>query len=473
MKDIFIDSIIKYINNNEMISSGEGVIVGVSGGADSVALLRVLLQLKKSFEEKGEGLSLKVIHVNHMIRGDEADRDERFVIELCASADIPYKVYHEDIPLLAKKLHMTEEEAGRHFRYKVFENEAETLEKEIQKRVRIAVAHNKDDLAETVLYNMIRGSSLFGLSGIRPVRGRIIRPLLMTRRSEIEGFLKELEQSFITDSTNMLTEYSRNKIRLSVMPELNGINDRAVDHIVDVALDSLRLRDDISAEITDAGCILCEEGKSVIYISEFKGLGQIAQGECILKALENVCGRRKDISREHIEAVRRLIDLETGKSVDLIYRMRARRSYNEIIICKDEKTSGKSSYIEEASIEEAFMDGMDTFPGVLETEVLDYDEGLEISKKEYTKMIDYDKIKTALVLRTPKQDDYIVINGDGGRKKLSRFFSHSKIEQSERTGFPVVADGDEIVWVVGLRLSEAYKVTPDTKRVMVLRYIKR
>lgn len=466
MKERLYDSVRKYIRDNEMLSPGDGAIIGVSGGADSVALLNVLLQISREFADDGEeALSLRVIHVNHMIRGEEADRDEKFVAELCEKLDIPFKVYREDIPRLAKEIHMTEEEAGRHFRYEVFRKEAEALELEMDKKgAKIAVAHNKDDLAETVLYNMVRGSSLFGLSGILPVRDRIIRPLLMTRRSEIEEYLKELGQSFITDSTNMQTEYSRNKIRLSIMPELKGINDRAVDHIVDIALDSVRLRDDISREIEAAECIECREKESIIYIDKLQNMGQMAQGECILKALENVCGRRKDITREHIEAVRNLAGLETGKSIDLIYRMRAARSYGEIIITKSEE-----SETDQAALEGA-QSGLENTLGELETQVIDYSDGLEISKKEYTKMVDYDKIKNALVLRTPLKEDYIVINSSGGQKKLSRFFTHNKIEQAKRTHFPVVADGNEIVWVVGLRLSERYKVTPETRKVMVITY---
>ena len=469
MKSRLYDSVANYIKDNKMLAPGDGVIIGVSGGADSIALLNVLLQISRTFVEKGEkALSINVVHVNHMIRGEEADRDERFVADFCKKQNVPFKVYREDIPQLAKEMHMTEEEAGRHFRYEVFEKEAERLETRLNSEagasvVRIAVAHNKDDLAETVLYNMIRGSSLFGLSGILPVRGRIIRPLLMTRRAEIEEYLAELGQTFITDSTNMQTEYSRNKIRLSIMPELKEINDRAVDHIVDIALDSVRLRDDISTEIESSECLKCSEGESILNVERLLKLGQMAQGECILKALENVCGRRKDISREHIEAVQNLAGLETGKSVDLIYRMKAVKSYDEIIITKSEGSDPRNGSQEAPEL------GL----GEIETEVIDYSDELEISKKEYTKMVDYDKIKNALVLRTPMPEDYIVINSTGGQKKLSRFLSHSKIEQAKRTHFPVVADGNEIVWAIGLRLSERYKVTAETRKVMVITFKKR
>ena len=174
MKKDFLKEVTSYINEHSMISPGDSAVLGVSGGADSVCLLRVLVDY---------GVKVKVVHINHMIRGEEADRDEQFVTALCEKLGVECKVYREDIPKMAREQHFTEEEAGRIFRYRCFEKEADAPE------TKIAIAHNKDDLAETVLYNLIRGSSLLGLAGIKPVRGRIIRPLLTTSRSDIEEYL--------------------------------------------------------------------------------------------------------------------------------------------------------------------------------------------------------------------------------------------------------------------------------------------
>ena len=244
----FENKIIEYMKAYSMLdfesieSKASGVVLGVSGGADSVALLSFFVSLRNSVAPK---LLLKVIHVNHMIRGEEADSDQEFVEELCKRLNVPYKVYREDIPAMAKKLDMTEEEAGRNYRYKAFIECALELEMEYKCKCRIAVAHNKDDLAETVLYNLIRGSSLLGLAGIKPVRDMIIRPLLDTSRAELEEYLKELGQDYVTDSTNLETEYTRNKIRHLVMPELKKMNSAAVQHIADVARDALELGNDI------------------------------------------------------------------------------------------------------------------------------------------------------------------------------------------------------------------------------------
>ena len=194
MSRICFDKIKDFVDEYEMVSPGDAVVVGVSGGADSVALLRFLVELKECF--------VSVVHINHMIRGEEADRDQSFVENLCNKLGVKCVVYKNDIPAMAKEKHLTEEEAGRLYRYECFEKQAAALEETrsgsgLPGRVHIAVAHNKDDLAETVLYNMIRGSSLFGLSGIRPVRDRIIRPLLLTSRRDIEEYLKNHAQDIL------------------------------------------------------------------------------------------------------------------------------------------------------------------------------------------------------------------------------------------------------------------------------------
>lgn len=472
----FENKIIEYMKAYSMLdfesieSKASGVVLGVSGGADSVALLSFFVSLRNSVAPK---LLLKVVHVNHMIRGDEADSDQEFVEELCKRLNVPYKVYREDIPAMAKKLDMTEEEAGRNYRYKAFRECALELEMEYKCKCRIAVAHNKDDLAETVLYNLIRGSSLLGLAGIKPVRDMIIRPLLDISRAELEEYLKELGQDYVTDSTNLETEYTRNKIRHLVMPELKKMNSAAVQHIADVARDALELGNDIGDRLLCAhdkeerepsGVYEYPDGrKQDIYereeisIAQLRNETHLAAGEMILGAIESVCGRRKDITREHLREVYELSEKESGKSVDLPYGMIAERVYDRIVIRMRTVLNEKGS--------------SDEVEGRIVISHIPYSETLEISKKEYTKMIDCGKIKSTLVLRKPLPDDYIVISKDGGKKKLSRYFTAEKIERELRQAVPVVADGNEIVWVVGMRLSERYKVDSETQTVAVIEYI--
>jgi tRNA(Ile)-lysidine synthase len=290
----------------------------------------------------------------------------------------------------------------------------------------------------------------------------------------------------VTDSTNLIDEYARNKIRLSIMPVFNEINEGAVDHIVEIAGDLSRLAKETESEVCDllnnADYISRkknvrmenvkewgDEGREIekevcdsisIPIDRLKEMSSFAAGDIILKSMENVCGRRKDITRKHINSVAALADKDTGKHVDLPYDMFAERGYDSIIISRNSFN------------DDSFMDIYDgTLKGHIEISRFPYSEGTDISKKEYTKMVDCDKIKSVPVLRTMKKDDYIVVNNEGGTKKLSRFLSAEKIDKSLRSSIPVVADGDEIIWVVGYRLSERYKVTPNTKTVMRMDYI--
>jgi len=477
------ENVTEYMESHHMLTDARSVVVGVSGGADSVALLRLLCQRRDRLAiaegvSPDKALSINVIHINHMIRGEEANRDQEFVRALCEKLKVSFKVYSKDIPQMARNQHLSEEEAGRLFRYECFQREADELlnnETRNNEGVQIAVAHNKDDLTETVLFNMVRGSSLLGLAGIKPVNGQIIRPLLMTSRSEIEDYLAELDQDYITDSTNLSPDYSRNKIRLSIIPQLKEINASAIDHIVEVAMDATRLNQDINVEIRrdyykgqeppeDSPASL-ESYTQSISISDFNGLSSLARGELVLSMMEKLCGRRKDITREHIRSVCSLAEQESGKSVDLPYRMRARRSYDEIILEINIASQNAAQPGINVGDSEIIRPS-----GTISTDIISYDTSLDLSKKEYTKLIDYDKINFVPVLRTPQPEDFIVISSDGGRKKLSRFFTHSKIDRDRRKDFPVVADGDEIIWVVGLRLSERYKVTDNTKRVMKITY---
>ncbi len=496
MGSSFEESVKRYMDSYDMLTAGGRVVVGLSGGADSVCLLLVLKRL---------GYEVHALHVNHMIRGGEADRDESFVRELCEREGIELTVVRKDVPALAKELHMSEEEAGRNIRYDAFEELATQLG-ERGKAVKIAVAHNKNDLAETVIYNMIRGSSLQGIAGIRPVRGRIIRPLLMTKRTEIENYLSSIDQEFITDSTNLKTDYTRNRIRLEVLPILEELNDGAVDHLAAASIDALKLRDDMDRRLS-SGQFEFTKDISRIDIGYLKELEELAQGELILRAMASVCGRRKDLTREHVQSVIGLAELESGKKISLPYGMVAEKVYSEIRIslvdgessrrgdgkkqvrcgdgneqagCGDgNEHAGSGDGNEHAVSGDGKKSGCgaDAYDekgeiGRIEIRELENSTDLDLSKKEYTKLIDCDKIKSTLCLRYPQAGDFLVINQNGGRKKLSRYFTEVKIERSLRDKVPVVADGDEIVWVVGYRLSENYKVTPSTRQVTEIRYIK-
>ena len=219
-----INKVEQYINLWNMIEKSDRIVLGVSGGADSVALLLVLQALQQRYD-----LKLHVVHVNHGIRV-EATEDAAYVRALCESMDVPFYLYEADIPTMAKAQGMSEEEMGRVYRYECFD---EVLQKVGASK--IAVAHHMDDQAETVLFHLARGSKLRGAEGMHPVNGNVIRPLLSCRKEELMQWLRKQQVSWMEDCTNGDDTYARNCIRNQVIPSLEKVNAQAVRHLVEFA----------------------------------------------------------------------------------------------------------------------------------------------------------------------------------------------------------------------------------------------
>ena len=220
----------KFIDKWNMLSENDVVIVGVSGGADSVALLLVLDELRKK-----RNISMHIVHVNHGIRGEAADQDERYVQKLCEERELSFESVRVNVPAYVKEQKVSEEEAGRELRRKAFQNAMKS-----HNGTKIALAHHQEDNAETFFLNLARGSKLKGLGGIYPVKGEYIRPLLCVERKEIEAFLKERNVKYCMDATNLEDTYMRNRIRNHVIPYFHDhINGKTVEHM-NAAMEYLR-----------------------------------------------------------------------------------------------------------------------------------------------------------------------------------------------------------------------------------------
>ena len=206
--------ILAYIKQNRMIGKNDVVLAGVSGGSDSMAMLRILKELQGKLD-----FTLRVVHIHHGIRGKEADRDQSFVENICRKWQIPCTVYCYDVPGLSREWKLGEEETGRIVRKEAFQREAAVCGRK-DSEIKIALAHNQEDLAETMLHNLCRGTGLRGLCTMRPVDGEIIRPILCLSRDKIAEYLKEKKISHIQDSTNLSDEYTRNRIRHHILPIL-------------------------------------------------------------------------------------------------------------------------------------------------------------------------------------------------------------------------------------------------------------
>jgi len=463
MLDVSLGDFLEEVSAEERPVSSEnaaGIIVAVSGGADSVALLRVLSQLKNKY-----GFPLYVVHVHHGIRR-AAERDATFTETLAAELEVPCRIRRIDAPAYAAEQKKTLEEAAREERYRVLREEKEALSCKW-----IAVAHHADDQAETVLMRMLRGTGIRGMRGMLPVNGDVIRPLLSVRRTEIEEYLAECGVEYVTDETNFTEEHMRNVIRLRLLPEMEKNDPGIVERLNRLAGDSQIIYGDMEKKLAMAAekLELREEieplAKVSFSVEAARKVPAVYLYELLLGIFGRLSGSRKDFGRVHAADVAGLMEKETGKRISLPGGLVARRSYDRIIIemlipQKVFETNFKRE-IETAGSEHRYR-------WHLTVEILSREAISEISKKRYTKMIDYGTIKNSLFLRTPLPGDRLAVYPDGRTKKLGRFFTDSRIDANRRGSWPVVADGSEIVWAIGLRLSEAYKITEETREVAVL-----
>ena len=449
--------VVEQIEKYNMLNSCEAIVVGVSGGADSVCLLFLLCEIITS-NPKYRNISIEVVHVNHMIR-DNADEDAAFVKSMCERLEqrfgnsIVYHLVKVDIPLMASTMKLSCEEAGRMARYDAFNKVAEG------KNAVIAVAHNANDRAETMLFNMFRGSRLRGLRGIVPVSDNIIRPLLDCTREEIEKFAAEEGLEFVTDETNLTDDYSRNKIRHNILQyATQNINLSSVQNLCNTAKSIEKVQDflDCHTRIAVDNCVEeKEEKKVVINLDKLKGEHEYLTDAVLYEMFAYVAQRKKDISSVHIESIKKLINCEGSKTINLPYEVMVKKEYSRL-------------YIYQGGESDCFCEKK----GKFRTRILESFSMNDIPNDTYTKWFDYDKIATAVDARFRQEGDYLVINEEQNTKTLKEYMINEKIPKDQRDSIPILADGNHVMWVVGYRISEYYKVSENTGRVLEVNYVR-
>ncbi|MBO5144933.1 MAG: tRNA lysidine(34) synthetase TilS [Lachnospiraceae bacterium] len=475
-----IQRVLKYVKEQHMLDEGDCVVAGVSGGADSVCLLLMLLEIRKVIP-----IDIRVVHVNHLIREDAAE-DAAYVRSLCLAHDLAFTLVEEDVEKLARNLRISAEEAGRNVRYNAFFGELGS------RKGRIAIAHNKNDCCETFLFHLFRGASLKGLTGIRPVRDQIIRPLMCLERSEIEAFLQERKVRYCIDSTNLEDNYTRNKIRHHILDTaVREISPAAVNHISD-ACKRVSEAYDLIEDITRQGCETCvsitgENQAARYHIDKdaFLQLHRTIQGYVVMEVLSRAAGSRKDLEAVHVRQVLELMERQCGKEVRLPYHLCARRDYTGILIescagCGTKKENLQmAGGMEQQEIvltkaeREKLMAGECITISLNEHQCLRADilskkdiTLQNIPQKKYTKWFDYDKIKDNIVIRTRRQGDYLTVNSMNQRKTLKAYFIDHKIPQEQRGSIWLAAEGSHVLWIIGERISSYYKVSEATEHIL-------
>ena len=492
-RKFMIDRIYDYMIRNRMIEEGGRILAAVSGGADSMCLLEILRVLQTR-----AGFQLRVLHVHHGLR-ESAEGDLEYVACYCVTAGIPFEAVRVDAAGYAAENGLSVEEAARHLRYEALKSAAEhwdsgnspksdcaeRQDKETAPRsgnmyCRIAVAHHLEDQAETVLFNLVRGSRLKGLRGMLPVNGRIIRPLLECSREEIEGYLRERGIIWREDETNEDVRYARNLLRREVMPLLERINAGAGAHIAKAAEEAAEAEEFLKNE-TDRAMMACREPQNIrepqkinCQNSEIPMTPIVISIPCLFKepplisrrvvyeVIAEAAGRKKDLRDVHVQDVLKLARKNGNGRLDVFGGVQVEKSYDRLIFfaasegLRQAVSPAASSSDAAVSPAPAASRRWPMDAAEYSCRVFDFDGDLKsVSRKQYTKWFDYDKIGTFPSFRTRREGDRITLDESGRSKSIARYMIDAKIPAELRSRIVLPAAGKEILWVPAGLTAEA------------------
>ncbi len=457
MLNSFLEKLIRSIKSHNLLSEGDSVIVALSGGADSVALLYSLVFLREKY-----ALKLYSLHINHGIRGTDADADEEFSRELSRRFDVEFFAEYADIPEISKFRCLSVETAGRAVRYEIFKKYAEKLGAS-----RVATGHHMDDQAETILMRLIRGTGSGGFKAIRYMRDQLfIRPLLDLTKIEIMDLLLREGLPFREDLTNRSNDYFRNKVRNRLIPGLEEMNPRIKERLVSMSrLVSLDCDfADISAnKFFEENAIV--SGRMVkLPLKGMLELHGAIVGRVVKRALSIIFGDEKDIEYRAVISV-----------CDVLYHRNVNRRVCPGSFCVEKNRNFLSvlpafSLIESrrffGSVERAGKYRIGPFE--LNFSLINNDFGTNLNNgSALTAFLNADLLSFPLVVRSRQEGDYFIPLGCSGRKKLKKFLIDEKIPREDRDGIPLlIGGGNSVAWVIGYRVGEPFKVTAKTKKIL-------
>ena len=454
---MIFDKTLSTINKYNLIEKGDKIVLGLSGGPDSVCLLHILHRLKDVLD-----IEVYAAHLNHQIRGIEAQKDALYISKLCESMGITFFVKSINVPQYCNDNKLSLEEGARKLRYEMFFEIKESLNAD-----KIAIAHNMNDQVETVLMRMMRGTGLQGLKGIDYKRdGVIIRPILEIERKDIESYCEQYNLNPRIDATNLETIYTRNKIRLELIPYMKeNFNSNIVESIVRMS-NGLRSDNDFieSEALNKYKQVSSINGENLeINLNKYTDLHKSLKSRIVRYAIKYILGDTNFIDQKHIEEV---FDLEKDNKLDkkivlprglFVYRQKDKLVFTmkEIIIEETEFTH-KIPINGFVKINEANV--------IIETEKMTLNKYKALKKDKSSKWFDYNKIKGEVIVRNRKPGDKIKLSM--GSKKLKQLLIDLKIPKDQRSKIPIIQDDNGILCVGDLRNSEEYKIDKTTKEVL-------
>lgn len=432
-----------FIEENNLIEKGDSIVSAVSGGSDSVFMLEMLLAIKDDYN-----LKIIVSHVNHGLRGAEAQRDEDFVKRLAEKNGLIYEVEHIDMAGYAKEQSLTCEEAGRKLRYLFFEEI-----KEKYKADKVAIAHNENDVAETIFLNIFRGTGLDGLESIPLRRDFYIRPILCFEKSEILDFLKENNIQYVDDSTNFTNDYKRNMIRNEIIPFIKkNFNENIVSSMSRLA--SIAKENNIYIEdiINDKYINIVKS--NTIDRESFNELNHYEKTLVLRKFLRENLNYLNNISKDNIEDMINLISLDSGKKYDIDGKHYLVNDFDKTIFKKLDINELSEEISLDFKLDKVYNIYGSKFKFVLSEKIL---------SKKY---LDYDLLTGKLSLRNRRSGDRFNPFGMKGSKKIKDYFVDKKVSSDDRSKVLFLMNGDEIAYVVGYDIADKYRASSKTKNYL-------
>lgn len=446
---------LEIIERHKLIEKGDGIVLGLSGGADSTALFMLLCSLKERHQLKIHG-----VHVHHGLRGVYADRDEAFSRELCSSFGVSFHAEHLEVEKIAQERGLSFEMAGRELRYEVFEKERFRLGYQ-----KIAVAHHRDDQGETILLRLIRGSGLEGLVGIRPSReGCIIRPLLMCSRKQIEAYCASKNIQPMTDHTNLDSAYSRNFLRNEIIPQIDAYFGGSLNRQLSKTAHLLSEDGDYIQSVVETlwyEKVAAINGGYRIEKKVLQDCHSAIRSRLIRKMYSAVKGDLKDLEQNHVAQISDLLSTEGYKTF----------AYKGVLF-----------YGEHQWISGIFDSGQETIEGLKDCPSLERMPTLKMEpfdnkgdlargkapRDSKTIEIDEDTIVGSLSLRHRLPGDQIIPLGMTGHKKIKDLLIDAKVPLKDRDKIWLICDDEKIIWVYGIRQHEHTRVTKNTRQILKL-----
>lgn len=455
--------VLSYIKDNDLIQAGDKVLVALSGGPDSVCLLNILFELKEELN-----INIAAAHLNHLLRGEDAFKDEEYAVDICNSMGMQCFVKRVDINSYSKEHKLSSEMAGRNVRYDFFE--------EILKREgfnKIATAHNANDQAETVLFRLMRGTGLEGLGGIKVSRdNKIIRPILCLTRDEVEEYINSKKLNPRIDKSNFEKIYNRNKIRLDILPYMKeNFNEDIIQTLNRMSLliqKDNEFLESLSLSFYNKYCIECDD-YFIIKKEIFKEEESIVS-RVLRHAVAKYSKSNYDFEMKHIYEISYLAKKSSGKVLDLPNGVYAENIYGDIYIKNRKRKSDINNIKEEIILNKNNINKntaeFNNFS--IEFSAINNFEGRNISLNESNliKYFDLDKINNDILIRGRKNGDKIIPLGMNGSKKLKDIFIDMKIPKEERDNIPILCFDENIAWIIGIRTSEEYKLTNKSKNIL-------